>query len=38
MEIGFNRPHTEKIVEELMAFWPVWKKQLKELGPHHILE
>ena len=38
MEIGFDRPHTEKIVEELMAFWPAWKKQLKELGPDHILE
>ena len=32
MEIGFDRPRAEKIVEELMAFWPTWKKQLKELG------
>jgi len=38
MEIGFDRPLTERIVEELLAFWPVWKQQMKELGPHHLID
>jgi hypothetical protein len=38
MEIGFDRTHSEEIVGELLAFWPLWKKQLAELGSGHIIE
>jgi hypothetical protein len=38
MEMPFDRARASAAIEELLVFWPQWKKQLKELGPHHIPE
>jgi hypothetical protein len=38
MECQFDRARAESVVDELLAFWPKWKKELKELGPHHIAD
>ena len=38
MEIPFDRARASSVVEELVVFWPKWRKELKELGPHYIPE
>lgn len=38
MCVGFDHPKASRIVDELIAFWPQWKKQLHELGPDHQVE
>ena len=36
--VGFDRLKTERIVADLLAYWPQWKKQIRELGPDHQIE
>ncbi len=36
--LPFDRPKTEKIIDELIIYWPTWKKQMKDLGPNHTIE
>lgn len=31
----FDRMRTERILDELLAFWPKWKKQMQGHGPNH---
>jgi hypothetical protein len=31
--VPFDRPLTEKIIDELLVFWPLWKKEMQDLGP-----
>ena len=38
IEMPFDQSHTERIVEELLAFWPAWKAKVRELGPDHVDE
>lgn len=38
MEMPVDRARAETVVEEVLAFWPVWKKELKEKGPLHLIE
>ena len=36
IEMPFDRALAEKIVDELLEFWPKWKKELWERGPHYV--
>ncbi len=36
--VGFDRPRTEKMVDELLLFWPEWKRRLRELGEESLVE
>ena len=38
LEMPFDAAHTAPLVDELLAFWPKWKKEVQQLGPEHILE
>jgi hypothetical protein len=38
ISLSFDRPKTEKIIEELITYWSTWKEQIKALGPDHIIE
>ena len=36
--VSFDRSHTEKVLDELIDFWPRWKKELQERGPQTLIE
>lgn len=35
--VSFDRDHTEKILDELIEFWPRWKKDLRERGSQTLI-
>ena len=38
MELPFDRTRTETVIDEVLAFWPTWQKELEEKGPLHLIE
>jgi len=37
MEVPFDPDHTSEILDELRAFWPRWKKDIREFGPSYLV-
>ena len=38
MCMPFDKKKASVIVDELIAYWPIWKKQVADLGPDYFSE